>query len=102
MSNNISTFWELINKHKIEIPIIQRDYAQGRDNPKSAEIRHNFIKQIIETLEREDKNNKPLHLNFIYGKVNGKTDKIRTHENKEAVRNMLAAVKTYSKTMYNS
>jgi hypothetical protein len=24
------SFWELLQKTKIEIPIIQRDYAQGR------------------------------------------------------------------------
>jgi hypothetical protein len=26
----IISFWELLKKHNIEIPIIQRDYAQGR------------------------------------------------------------------------
>ena len=30
MSNTNTTFWELLSKKSIEIPIIQRDYAQGR------------------------------------------------------------------------
>ena len=97
MSNNISTFWELISNHRIEIPTIQRDYAQGRDNPKSAEIRSNFITQIKGVLAGGS--SKPLHLNFIYGKINGKINEIKTQENKEAVKSMLAAVKTYSRNL---
>ena len=39
------TFWSLCEKYdKIEVPIIQRDYAQGRDIPEAAKIRKNFIK----------------------------------------------------------
>ena len=30
MTGNKITFWSFIQKNKIEIPIIQRDYAQGR------------------------------------------------------------------------
>ena len=33
-ASNLS-FWELINKFRIEIPIIQRDYAQGREEHKT-------------------------------------------------------------------
>ena len=36
---NILNFFELIdNQKKIEIPIIQRDYAQGREDKKKLEI----------------------------------------------------------------
>lgn len=31
MKNNKYTFWKLISEKKIVIPIIQRDYAQGRE-----------------------------------------------------------------------
>ena len=31
MATNNTTFWNLINSYKISIPIIQRDYAQGRE-----------------------------------------------------------------------
>ncbi|MBJ8054820.1 hypothetical protein JDS87_23435 [Bacillus cereus] len=29
--SKVFSFWELINKYYITIPIIQRDYAQGRE-----------------------------------------------------------------------
>ena len=38
------SFYELINTHNIEIPIIQRDYAQGREDKK--EIRDNFLNAL--------------------------------------------------------
>jgi len=46
---------------EIKIPIIQRDYAQGRESAK--EIRKNFLNSIKDSL------NKQLHLDFIYGSV---------------------------------
>ena len=64
MADNIYTFNKLIEEYTIEIPVIQRDYAQGRDNPKAEEIRKNFIAEIKKCLSGE---NKELHLNFIYG-----------------------------------
>ncbi|MFC6097683.1 DUF262 domain-containing protein [Flavobacterium qiangtangense] len=57
------TFLELINKHKIEIPLIQRDYAQGREE--KAEIRINFLNTLLEAV-----NGKKLELDFVYGSVN--------------------------------
>jgi len=48
---------------KIEIPIIQRDYAQGRDSEE--DIRNQFIETIFSHL----KNRTNLHLDFIYGDV---------------------------------
>jgi hypothetical protein len=66
MSNNPTseklTFRELISKHKIEIPIIQRDYAQGREGKE--ELRKNFLNSLLEAI-----NGKPLELDFVYGSV---------------------------------
>lgn len=67
MNNNIktqqTTFWQFLSKNKIEIPIIQRDYAQGR---KGNEIlRKNFLKNLKEALDNKEK----LKLDFLYGKV---------------------------------
>ena len=62
-----TTFWELLEEYEIEIPVIQRDYAQGRDN--EIDIRNNFLESIKEALE----NKTDLDLNFVYGsKSNGK------------------------------
>ncbi len=59
------SFWQLISKYKIEIPIIQRDYAQGRNDEKTKKIRNGFLDSIIESLEA----NKPLELDFVYGNI---------------------------------
>lgn len=59
---NIYSFFELIQEQdKIEVPIIQRDYAQGRED--KSEIRTNFLN----ALEISISNNKPIQLDFIYG-----------------------------------
>ena len=31
-NKQLISFWNLIKRHKIVIPIIQRDYAQGRES----------------------------------------------------------------------
>lgn len=54
-------FSELIQAHKLEIPIIQRDYAQGRKDKK--EIRQNFLKALYESITTTN----PIKLDFIYG-----------------------------------
>jgi len=58
-----TTFWDFINKQKIEIPIIQRDYAQGRKGKEF--LRKNFISDLKCALDPENK--KPLVLDFVYG-----------------------------------
>ncbi|MCL2311106.1 MAG: DUF262 domain-containing protein [Firmicutes bacterium] len=58
------TFLNLIKEKQIQIPQIQRDYAQGRNNEKAKEIRESFLPALINALE---KSGKPLILDFIYG-----------------------------------
>ena len=62
MSNQKFSFWSLLNSYKIDIPKIQRDYAQGRAEQK--ELRKKFLNQIKEALDHPEK---PLKLDFIYG-----------------------------------
>ena len=50
---------------KIEIPIIQRDYAQGRKNNEVTRIRDRFLKALLDSI----KNNKHITLDFVYGDV---------------------------------
>lgn len=59
----VYSFHELINKYSIEIPIIQRDYAQGRKDKKK--IRILFLK----ALQNSVINNEELMLDFIYGSI---------------------------------
>ncbi|AFT90159.1 DUF262 domain-containing protein [Paraburkholderia phenoliruptrix] len=50
---------------RIEIPIIQRDYAQGRDSDGVARIRANFLDVLQEALETGN----AVNLDFVYGDV---------------------------------
>ena len=64
------SFLELLKDSvQIVIPIIQRDYAQGRIDTTGQslyqEVRENFIDQLKKALE----NNKPLVLDYIYGSL---------------------------------
>lgn len=57
------SFWQLLKNQNIEIPIIQRDYAQGREDKK--EIRDSFLNALYESLYK----NTPIRLDFIYGSI---------------------------------
>ncbi len=57
------TFYQLLKKYPIEVPIIQRDYAQGREN--QFKVRNNFLKALYESLLNEN----VLMLDFIYGSI---------------------------------
>lgn len=56
-----TSFWELLKKIKIEIPIIQRDYAQGRSGEEK--IRHRFLRALFQAT----RSGKSIELDFIYG-----------------------------------
>jgi hypothetical protein bacD2_00663 len=51
-----------------EIPIIQRDYAQGRSDERSKEIRKTFLGFLIAAVENYPQKN--IELDFVYGKRN--------------------------------
>lgn len=60
------SFYKLFaeKKYKVCIPIIQRDYAQGRNTSK--EVRNNFLTALYDYLEEEKPNR---DLDFVYGTV---------------------------------
>ena len=62
-SKNIS-FWSLLISKKIVIPIIQRDYAQGRIGKEY--LRERFLGQLFDALQQQ---NTELVLDFVYGSV---------------------------------
>ena len=64
----MNNFKDVITNYKIQIPIIQRDYAQGRDEKKVVEIRNNFLEAISDKLTMNEK----LHLDFVYGSIKEK------------------------------
>lgn len=54
---------------QVEIPLIQRDYAQGRENPDVNEIRSDFLDVLVGAVTERD----PVGLDFIYGDLRGGT-----------------------------
>lgn len=62
-------FWQLLEKYKIEIPKIQRAYAQGRLDEKTELLVEDFLNDIKDAILKD----KPLNLNFIYGKIENGT-----------------------------
>ena len=63
MTSNKTSFWKFICNTNIEIPIIQRDYAQGRIGEEH--LRQNFLSDLKMALDSK----KSLKLDFVYGSV---------------------------------
>jgi len=64
-------FKELLERHqRVQVPMIQRDYAQGRESEK--EVRDEFLDALHAALILpEEDESLPLNLDFIYGSVEG-------------------------------
>lgn len=56
---------KVLNVSKISIPLIQRDYAQGREHPDITRIRKKFLSSLKEAILDQ-----PVCLDFIYGDIN--------------------------------
>ena len=56
-----TTFWKFLSDNTIEIPIIQRDYAQGRVGKEY--LRKNFLSDLKDALDKGEE----LKLDFVYG-----------------------------------
>ena len=55
---------ETVKLQKIIIPIIQRDYAQGRHDPEVDRVRSRFLQSLYDAVV-----NKPITLDFVYGDI---------------------------------
>lgn len=66
------SFWDFLNRYNIEIPIIQRDYAQGRKGKET--LREMFLKNLKNAIDNNLSDKQEiLILDFVYGSVkNGK------------------------------
>ncbi len=53
-----------VKLNKIIIPIIQRDYAQGREDPDVARVRSRFLDSLYDAVVRQ-----PITLDFVYGDI---------------------------------
>lgn len=64
-----TSFIDILSQNNIVIPIIQRDYAQGRNDVKTRKIRKDFLGAIFEVLQQRvnTSSDRELELDFIYG-----------------------------------
>lgn len=88
-----TSFWELINRYKIEIPEIQRDYAQGRIDEKVNAIRKKFIGDLLACLSED---NKFLNLDFIFGQSINRQNIAEFEKHKYNLESMLNVLARYS------
>ncbi len=66
MATTLHTFTDIFNTNfkKIVIPIIQRDYAQGRTDSDTERVRNRFLDSLYKAITE-----KPITLDFIYGDI---------------------------------
>jgi hypothetical protein len=75
LQSSLTSYVELFNEHgqkpptvtRIEVPLIQRDYAQGRIDPITDEIRERFLDALHDALT----GGRAIDLDFVYGEVDG-------------------------------
>ena len=60
------SFLQLIDRYKILIPVIQRDYAQGRQTEDIIKIREDFVHDLLCFIID---NKQPHYVDFVYGTV---------------------------------
>ncbi|MCM1307199.1 MAG: DUF262 domain-containing protein [Butyrivibrio sp.] len=65
MNKDIYSFYELVQSYNVKVPIIQRDYAQGRKI--NITICENFLKALKNSVVYD----KTINLDFIYGNIEG-------------------------------
>src|SRR5690606_34509725 len=94
MKETEMTFWQLIQKYSIEIPTIQRDYTYGRDG--ASQIGEKLVRSIFDALVER----KPLRLDFIYGKLEGKENFEMLEKNKQSIESLLSSIKTYANGLH--
>ena len=80
-------FERLLDEYnQIIIPIIQRDYAQGREEKKAKESLDSFLKELKHFFDKEGRGE--YNFNFIYG-VEEKKEQDSVEEEKEQGKNNL-------------
>lgn len=75
------SFWSMLSRDGSEfaiyIPRIQRDYAQGRSDDATKQIREKFVDDIFDSLVNYKETRKVLDVNFIYGNIEEEDGKKR-------------------------
>ena len=64
------SFLQLIDRYMILIPVIQRDYAQGRQTEDVVKIREDFVHDLLCFIKDDTR---PHYVDFVYGTIEHKT-----------------------------
>lgn len=67
-NNHPNTLFSLLNEYRVLVPVVQRDYAQGRTDEHSCFVRENLLNDLKNYYENNSICD-PLDLNFVYGKL---------------------------------
>ncbi|WP_421948849.1 GmrSD restriction endonuclease domain-containing protein [Phaeodactylibacter xiamenensis] len=87
------TFWDVIREQSIEIPEIQRDYAQGRKSERVNAIRKSFVSDLLDAISGEGSK---LNLAFVFGQSVDRTNQANFEKSKRSLEQMLAVLERYS------
>ena len=69
MTGNVSFRSLFGDGRRVEFPVIQRDYAQGRPDERSKEVRTRFVNELAHALSADRQGDgTPLDLDFVYGR----------------------------------
>lgn len=88
-------FWDLISWYSIEIPTIQRDYTYGRKS--AIEIGQKLTKAILSTCKPPFEK---IHLDFIYGRLEGIENFHLLEKNKHSIESLLHSIRSYAETLH--
>lgn len=72
MENNNKTQFEVhsfktfLERYNVEIPLVQRDYAQGRETDDVKRVRSRFLDAIYDHLDKMEQ----MKMDFVYGEIN--------------------------------
>ena len=75
MATTPKSFYQFLNEQIIEIPILQRDYAQGRKGKET--LRRTFLTSLKKALDdaiSQENTAQPLQLDFVYGATSQETN----------------------------
>lgn len=90
----VRTFWNICKESKIEIPEIQRDYAQGRKNNRVDAIRKSFVSDLLNVIKTDGN---ILNLDFVFGQSVDRINQANFNKNKQSLEQMLQVLKEFSK-----
>ena len=74
------TFKSFLSKYHVIIPMVQRDYAQGRTSIEVNRVRNRFLTAIKNYLLQPDGNYEVMKMDFVYGETENIWSKTETNK----------------------